>query len=326
MFLSIINSCKDIFYLSLRLIMIKLMAKNANSFKIYLQIILANVFWGFSFVWTDIALKENIGPITLVLLRLIFATLLLGILAKFSGNLQKLQFKHLKYFLGLALCEPFLYFLCETYGLTMVSPTVTSVIIATIPLFTPIVGFFILKEHINSSTIIGIVVSMIGVLGVVFSGDKDFSGQIIGAVLVFGAVLTALGYAVFVKYLIHRYNATTLVFYQNFIGLIFFIPCFFVIDFSHLGEMHFTFKAISSIVQLAVFASVLAFIFYSRSVKVLGVTKVGVFCYTIPVLTALFAFFMVDERLSIIQWFGMSIVIFGLIISQMVFKKSKTNA
>ena len=301
------------------------MATNPNSLKIYTQIILANVFWGFSFVWTDIALKDNIGPITLVSARLIFATLLLGLFAKFSGNLQKLQFKHLKYFLGLALCEPFLYFLCETYGLTMVSPTVTSVIIATIPLFTPIVAFLILKEKINSSTIIGIIVSMVGVLGVVFSGNNDFSGQIVGAILVFGAVLTALGYAVFVKYLIHRYNATTLVFYQNLIGLIYFIPCFFVVDFKHLGEMHFTFKAVASIAQLAVFASVLSFIFYSRSVKVLGVAKVGVFCYTIPVLTALFAFFMVDERLSIVQWFGMAVVIFGLIVSQMVFKKPKTN-
>jgi len=296
------------------------MAKNANALKIYTQIILANLFWGFSFVWTDIALKAHIAPITLVSMRMVIATVLLGVWAKSTGNLQKIQFKHLKYFLGLALCEPFLYFLCETYGQTMVSPTVTSVIVATIPLFTPIVGVVILKEQIGLSTIIGIIISMIGVLAVVFSGNSDISGQAIGAILVFGAVITALGYAVFVKYLINRYNATTLVFYQNFIGLIYFIPCFFVIDFSHLGEMRFTFNAIASIVQLSVFASVIAFIFYSRSVKILGVTKSGVFCYMIPVLTALFAFFMVGERLSIIQWFGMAIVIFGLFVSQMVRK------
>jgi drug/metabolite transporter (DMT)-like permease len=303
------------------------MTKNPNTLKIYAQVILANVFWGFSFVWTDIALKANILPITLVSIRMIIATILLGVWAKFSGNLQKVQFKHLKYFLGLALCEPFLYFLCETYGQTMVSPTVTSVIISTIPLFTPIVGFLILKEQINISTIIGIIVSMIGVLAVVFSGNNDFSGQLIGAILVFGAVLTALGYAVFVKYLIHRYNATTLVFYQNFIGLIYFIPCFFAVDFSHLHEMQFTFDAVSSLIQLSVFASVIAFIFYSRSVKVLGVTKAGVFCYMIPVLTALFAFFMVGELLTIVQWIGMAIVILGLFVSQMVFKKrAKINA
>jgi len=296
------------------------MTKNATSLKIYIQIIFANLFWGFSFVWTDIALKDNIAPITLVSARMIIATVLLGAWAKYSGNLQKIQFKHLKYFLGLALCEPFLYFLCETYGQTMVSPTVTSVIVATIPLFTPIVGFLILKERINLSTIIGIIISMIGVLAVVFSGNNDISGQLAGGVLVFGAVIAALGYAVFVKYLIHRYNATTLVFYQNFIGLVYFIPCFFVVDFSHLGDMQFTFNAVASIIQLSVFASVIAFICYSNSVKALGVTKAGVFCYIIPVLTALFAFFMVDEQLSIFQWLGMVIVIFGLFVSQMVKK------
>jgi len=291
--------------------------------KIYAQVILANVFWGFSFVWTDIALKAGIEPITLVSARMVIATVLLGVWAKYTRNLHKIQFKHLKYFLGIALCEPFLYFLCETYGQTMVSPTVTSVIVATIPLFTPIVAFFVLKERINLFTIIGIVISMIGVLAVVFSGNNDISGRLIGAVLVFGAVITALGYAVFVKYLIHRYNATTLVFYQNFIGLIYFIPCFFIIDFSHLGTMRFTFSAVASIIQLSVFASVIAFIFYSRSVKVLGVTKAGVFCYAIPVLTALFAFFMVGERLSMVQWIGMAIVIVGLFVSQIV--KKNTN-
>jgi len=296
------------------------MTKNSNALKIYTQVILANLFWGFSFVWTDIALKDNIKPITLVSMRMVIATVILGVWAKSTGNLQKIQFKHLKYFLGLAMCEPFLYFLCETYGQTMVSPTVTSVIVATIPLFTPLVGVLILKEQINRSTITGILVSMMGVLAVVFSGDNEISGQMIGAILVFGAVITALGYAVFVKYLIHRYNATTLVFYQNFIGLLYFIPCFFAIDFSHLGEMQFTFNAVASIVQLSVFASVIAFIFYSRSVKNLGVTKAGVFCYMIPVLTALFAFFMVGERLSLIQWFGMAIVIVGLFVSQIVKK------
>jgi drug/metabolite transporter (DMT)-like permease len=297
-----------------------MMTKNTSALKIYVQIILANVFWGLSFVWTDMALKDNIAPITLVTARMIIATFLLGAWVRYTGNLQRIKFKHLKYFLGLALCEPFLYFLCETYGQTMVSPTVTSVIIATIPLFTPFVAFLILKERVSLSTIIGIVVSMIGVLAVVFSGNNNISGQLTGAALVFCAVIAALGYAVFVKYLIQRYNATTLVFYQNLIGLIYFIPCFFVVDFSHLGEMQFTFNAITSIIQLSVFASVIAFIFYSNSVKVLGVTKAGVFCYIIPILTALFAFFMVDERLSIVQWIGMAVVILGLFISQMIRK------
>ncbi|MDR2065994.1 MAG: DMT family transporter [Prevotellaceae bacterium] len=293
------------------------MQNKKASYKIYIQIILANIFWGFSFVWTDIVLKSGITPITLVLMRMIFATILLGLWAKHTGNIQKIKSKHLKYFLGLAMCEPFLYFLCETYGQTMVSPTVTSVIVATIPMFTSITGFVVLKEQIGWSTIIGIIVSMAGVIAVVFAGDSDLSGQFVGAVLIFGSVVSALGYAVLVKYIMHRYNATTLVFYQNLTGLIYFIPCFLIVDVSHVGDMKFTFEAISSLVQLSVFASVIAFIFYSNAVKALGVTKSGVFCYIIPVLTALFAFFMIDEHLMIAQWFGMATVISGLFISQL---------
>ncbi|MDR0420949.1 MAG: DMT family transporter [Prevotellaceae bacterium] len=291
------------------------------SYKIYVQIILANVFWGFSFVWTDVILKSGITPITLVLIRMVLATILLGLWAKYTGNIIKIKRKHLKYFLCLAMCEPFLYFLCETYGQTMVSPTVTSVIVATIPLFTPFVGFMILKEKIGWSTVIGIIVSMAGVIAVVFVGSNDFSGQFTGAVLVFGAVIASLGYAILVKYIMNIYNATTLVFYQNLIGLIYFLPCFLIVDASHVGEMQFTFDAVSSLVQISVFASVIAFVFYSNAVKVLGIIKSGVFCYLIPVLTALFAFFVVDEQLKIGQWVGMAAVISGLFISQI--KKSR---
>jgi drug/metabolite transporter (DMT)-like permease len=285
-------------------------------FKIYIQIILAEVFWGFSFVWTDIALKANIAPFTVVAVRMAAATVMLGVWAKCTRKLQRLQRKDIGYFLGLALCEPFLYYIFETYGQTMVSPTVTSVIITTIPLFMPFVGFFILKERITLQIIIGIAVSMIGVLAVVMSGDSGISGQFTGALLVFGAVLASLGYSVFVKYLVHRYNAVTLVFYQNLMGLFFFVPCFFIFDFGRIGAMNFTVEAVWAMIQLSVFASVIAFIFYSNSIKALGVTKAGIFGYIIPVLTALFAFFMVDERLTTVQWLGMAVVISGLFISQ----------
>jgi len=293
------------------------MAKTNSLYKIYILVILANVFWGFSFVWSDIALNiSHIAPITLVLSRMVVATILLGAWAKQTKNLQKIQFKHLKYFIGLAFCEPFLYFIFELYGQTIVSPTVTSVIVATIPLFMPVMAFLFYREKVNFATIIGIIVSMIGVLAVVFSGKSSISGQIFGAILIFGAVLSALGYNIFVKYIIHRYNSTTLVFYQNLFGLIMFVPCFFVVDYSHLSKMNFDFRAISAILQLSIFASVLAFIFHSKAVKVLGITKAGVFCYLIPVLTSLAAFFLVNERLTILQWLGMAIVIMGLFISQ----------
>jgi drug/metabolite transporter (DMT)-like permease len=41
------------------------------------------------------------------------------------------------------------------------------------------------------------------------------------------------------------------------------------------------------------------------------------------VLTALFAFFAVDERLTVWQWTGMAVVIAGLFISGIVFEQEK---
>ncbi|GHV43429.1 hypothetical protein FACS1894180_2480 [Bacteroidia bacterium] len=287
-----------------------------ESYKIYVQIVLANVFWGFSFVWTDVALRAGIQPVTLVAARLAIATALLGMFAFFTHNIQKISLKHLKYFLALALFEPFLYFLCETYGQTLVSPTVTSVIIATIPVFTLLAAIIFLKEKVNFMTSLGIIISLLGVLAVVFVDYQDFKGQIVGTLLVFGAVVVSIAYAVFVKYLTAHYNATTIVFYQNLIGLLYFVPCFFLIDFQHINQIKITSEALWAIVLLAVFASVIAFIFYSRAIRIIGVAKAGVFCYVIPVLTALFAYFIVNEKLTLVQWCGILLVMAGLFVSQ----------
>ena len=68
----------------------------------------------------------------------------------------------LKYLL-LALCMPLVYFICETYGLQLTqSPTITSLIIATNPLFAMGAGMLIFKEHFSRLNILGVFVTLAG--------------------------------------------------------------------------------------------------------------------------------------------------------------------
>lgn len=97
----------------------------------------AAFFWSFSFVWFKIAFLAY-NPITVVILRLIISALLITIIAASLKRLQKPTKKDFRLFLLMAFFEPFIYFLGESYGLKYVSPTVAAVIVATIPLFTPL--------------------------------------------------------------------------------------------------------------------------------------------------------------------------------------------
>ena len=287
---------------------------------IYLQVIIANVLWGFSFVWTEIALSSFL-PITITVARLTLATVLLFFVAKAMKKFHPIKRGDLKWFAGLALFEPFLYFLFETYGQTMVSPTITSVIIALIPLGLLIAGNLILKEKITFVIASGVAISLTGVVIVVLDQGGSFSARPLGVLLIFGAVITAVFYSIILKRITNRYNSIMIVFYQNLIGLLYFLPLLLIFDVPHWGEKVITLRAINSIILLSVFASVIAFIFHSNGVRSLGVTRAGIFANLIPVLTAFFSFLIIGEELTYLQVFGIFIVVLGLYLSQLKIKK-----
>ncbi|MCK5051001.1 MAG: DMT family transporter, partial [Candidatus Cloacimonetes bacterium] len=164
---------------------------------VYTAATLAALFWGFSFVWFKQAFLVY-RPITIVFLRLVFASILLNIFIKTTGKTQSVTRKDLKLFLLLAFFEPFCYFLGESFGLTFISATIGAIIISTIPLFTPFFTYFLIKEKITIYGIIGLLISFFGVLLIVV---KDYSGAstIKGVILMFIAVFSAISYGIIVK-------------------------------------------------------------------------------------------------------------------------------
>jgi drug/metabolite transporter (DMT)-like permease len=283
---------------------------------VYLCLILAMVFWGFSFVGTKICL-ELISPITLIFSRLIVSVTFLFILTKSLGILQPIKKNDLKWFFLLSFFEPLLYFLGETFGLQLVSSTLGAVLIATIPLFVPWVAWIIFREKMYLLNLIGIIISIVGVI--FCSIDKDFSFHVslLGIALLFVAVFSAVGYSMVLRHIAHEYSPITIVTWQNFFGLLAFFPLFIIFDFPSIQFSQLTSTVIYNILILGIFPSSLSYMFFAYSVREIGINRSSIFSNLIPVLTAVFAFFIMDESLPFLKIIGILIVIFALTISQM---------
>ena len=169
-------------------------------------------------------------------MRITIAVVLLFLVAKLSGNFQRLDRKHIPLFIAAGFTEPFCYFVCEAYGLTMVSPTIASVIMSTIPLFSPIVAYVMIRERVSWYNIVGIIVSLIGVLMLVFEKEQVMVKPL-GILLLFGAVASAIVYSVFLRKIPTTYSNVSVVFYIHLISLFFFIPTFFIVDFPAIGQI-----------------------------------------------------------------------------------------
>lgn len=285
-------------------------------FAVYMSAILAMVFWALSFIWYKEVLVLY-QPVSLVIMRLIISSVLLIAVTMSLGRLDKIHKNDIGKFLLLSFLSPFLYFLGESYGVSLIPSTLAAVIIATIPLFSPIGAYYYLKERISWMNFGGIVVSIVGVALVIFHQGFDLTDvNPLGIGFLMLAVASALGYSLIIKKMTDRYNVFSIVAYQNLIGIFFFLPLFFWLDYDQFIQVRPTWEVIIPLLNLGVFASTFAFIFFTYAIKNLGITKANIFTNAIPVLTAIFAYFILGEEITVLKMTGILVVILGLFLSQ----------
>lgn len=273
------------------------------------------LFWGLSFVWFKIVIQWY-DPISIIFIRLILSGIFMMLFMWLNKSWQTIKREHLKYFLLLAFTQPFCYFLGESFGLTKVSSTVASVIIATIPLFSPFAAYYLVKEKVTRYVIAGIIFSFVGIILMLINPDFSFNAAPIGVFLLFIAVFSAIAYSVIIRKISHEYNPVTIITYQNLIGAVYFLPLFLIFDFKHFITVKPSRELILAMLQLAFFASTLAYVFYIIAIKGIGVIKANVFANLIPVFTGIFSYFILQEKFTFLKIIGMLLVMSGVIVSQ----------
>lgn len=293
--------------------------KNLTS---YISITVAMIIWSSSFVLTQIGL-ESFQPVTLVTIRMVVASLLLFLVGVGLNSLSKIASKRdfLLFFVA-GFVQPFAYFVCEAYGLTMVSATVASVVLSTIPIFTPLFALLIIKERVTVFNVLGLLVSLTGVVMILLNKDDELRVSTLGIILLFAAVISAILYTVILRKVPSRYSNVSIVFYIHTFSLVFFVPTFFMVDvFSVFGgegvaALPFQMKSLVAVLLLAVFASVLSYVLFCKVLRVIGATKANAFCNIMPASTALIMWIAFGEQLSLMKWVGIFVVVLGLFVSQ----------
>ncbi|MGD9930513.1 MAG: DMT family transporter [Mangrovibacterium sp.] len=286
--------------------------------------LLAMFFWSFSFVWFKVAYKAY-DPMTVVLFRLSLSTAIMFVFAKLIGKLQPLRKSDLGLMVLLSFFEPFLYFMGESYGLKYVSPTVASVIVATIPLFTPMAAWYFHKEKISWANFVGLTISFLGVSLVVFDRTLGFTASPLGVSLEFVAVLSTIGYAILLKRLTNHYNGYTIISYQNLFGSFMFLPFWAIFEAEKTFQTPFHPEAFGAIVKLAIFASILGFIFFTYSIRHLGINKSNMFINVMPVFVVIFSYFILGDEINLQKIVGVTVVIAGLFLAQLKRRKRKNG-
>jgi drug/metabolite transporter (DMT)-like permease len=288
----------------------------------YTLAFLAMLFWGMSFVWIKIVFKYY-DPITTIFIRLLVSSALLVLFAWLMKIPIIPKRKDFKAFLFLAFLEPFIYYIGESYGVDIVSPSVAAIMIATIPIITPIFAYFKLKERLSLMNFIGIIVSFMGILLMILKKDLSLEYSLEGILLLLLAVFSGAYYTIQLKPLSSSYSPITIIINMNIIGAIYFLPFFLYYEYSSFIKVVPNAELVTALAELIIFSSIMALVFFVKVVERIGPSKTAAFTNFIPVVTVIAAWFLLpDEVITIKMLIGIFVVTVGVFVAQIKFRKS----
>jgi drug/metabolite transporter (DMT)-like permease len=278
-----------------------------------LCLVVAMALWGSSFIALKLAFAE-LPPLWVIFARMALGSLVFLLAWRWRGRLLY-RAGDWKYLLGLAACEPCLYFIFEALALQHTSASQAGMITALLPLLVAMGAFVFLRERIGRTTLAGFLLAMAGAVWLSLAGGADAHAPdpLLGNFYEFLAMLCATGYTLLLKHLSARYSAFILTAMQAFIGALFFLPLA-----AWDAPVPHTISAlgIGALLYLGVVVTVGAYGLYNYGVSHLPASQASGFVNLIPVFTLVFAMLLLGERLNAEQMLAAVLVFAGVALSQ----------
>ncbi len=277
-------------------------------------LILAMLIWGGSFIAMKVALSAC-HPLVVIFLRMSLASAFFLIFRKRFGKIRyrKGDWK----LLGLmALFEPCLYFIFESYALVFTSASEAGMITGLLPILTALAARVTLSERISYQSMAGLIIALVGVVILSSAGKPTESAPrpLLGNLLEFAAMVCATGFTVISRRLSVRYSAFFLTAVQAFTGSAFFMPALFLpsVDMPSQWPWHVSL----SMLYLGVLVSVLAYFLYNYGLSRIPACQVTPYVNLIPVFSMFLGWLVLGERLTTAQYFASVLVVAGTFISR----------
>ena len=273
--------------------------------------------WGITFVCTKYLLR-SFTPLEILFYRFIAAYVGLWLL---RPKFEKIALRDNILFALAGFSGVILYQLFENIAINYTNASNVSVIVSICPLFTAIFSQIFLKEkHLSIWFIIGFIISITGVTLVCLNGNTVLEFNPKGDFLaLFSAVCWGF-YSVIIS-IINKKNydqicATRRIF---FFAVLMMIPLMLFTNQNSPVENSIRFSNplnITYMLFLGIIASGFCFSAWNKACKIAGTVKVSCGLYLIPVVTIIFAFFALDEKITLFGALGAAITIIGLFVSE----------
>ncbi len=277
----------------------------------YWKPLLAMIFWGTSFIATKVALEE-LTPLMIIFFRLVFAIVLLSVIAIYTKRDFSLKLKSHGWIILLALIASF-HLWIQVTGLQYTTAVNTGWIIGTAPVFMAILGFIFFKEKLTVLKISGILIAFAGLLLLITNGDISKLNFLThkGDFFILASAFTWSVYSMVNKKITINYSPLMTILFLFLMMAIIIGP--FTINNQYLEAIiHLSFKGWSAVLFLGIFCSGVSYVLWSQALSEMEATKTGAFLYFEPFVTVLSAWVLLNENITSMIIISGLIIMFGV--------------
>lgn len=292
--------------------------KNPNELFAYLSVTIAVLLYGTTLTATKICMQYYEAPQLMAFRMIISAILFIPFFFTVYKNI-KIDFKDIKLFLLMMLCEPCLYFLCETTALKYTTSGQAGIVSSLEPVLLVIAARIILKEKFVKIVYLGLFVCIIGSVLLSISSDESelAPNPLLGNFLELLAIILTDTCVITTKYLMDRYPPFFLAGVSVIGGAIFFI----LLNIFTGGSFEVVLNSSLFLVAYLGILTVVAYALYNFAICTLPASKFSPFLFLLPIAAVFFGWFFLGETFNMKQFASCILVFVGLAICQINTKR-----
>lgn len=225
-----------------------------------------------------------------------------------------------------ALCNPAIYYIGETVGIGNTTASESGVILACIPVASLAASTLILREKPKKTQVIGIVITLIGVVITVFAAGVQSSLSVVGYLFLFIGVISYALYAVFVDKA-GGFTGAEITYVMMIAGAILFgtiavIEGFCTGTMSELVTLPLRETGfLVAILYSGICSSILGFILSNTAIALIGVNRTASFIGISTVVAIIAGILLLGESFSLFQLAGAAVIIAGVYIANTKLQK-----
>lgn len=288
----------------------------------YLLLTLTVLFWSGNFILGR-GIRQLIPPVSLNFYRWMGALLILLPFGWARISRQKdLFLKHWK-MLTLMSIPSIAIFNAFIYTALQSTTAINTVLVnAMIPIFIALIAWMAFGDRLTVRQTTGVLISFLGLVFIVTRGQFALLKTLrltTGDFWTLGASLSWAIYSVMLRRRPREMDPVAFLTVIVGLGLMFSLP-FYLREFIILGGFALTPASMASLAYVAVFPSVLSYIFWNHGVDQVGASRAGIFFHLMPVFSIILAIIFLGEHLRGFHAIGMLLIFTGIALTTLPYR------